>query len=157
MTENQELKNIASMSGDELSQSWIEEHLPELRQQYISGQRLLYQSLVVSFVVGLAAHVGGYILLSSVSNGLLGLLADLLHALGWSLWTGAVLALFLQIYPEAKRRQIKQAVDAYEALRREKAQAAGNRDRAVQERPDGRRAARKQGQTRPRNRTRKGG
>ena len=162
MAENQEPKNFASMVSDEAERvgneavrDWMEEHLPELKGQYISGQRLLYQSLAVSLVVGLAAHVGGYLLLTLAPSGLLGLLADLLHALGWSLWTGAVVALFLQIYPEAKRRQIKQAVDAYEASRREKAQAAGDRDRAVRERPDGRRAGRKQGQTRSRNRARK--
>ena len=37
----------------------MEEHLPELRQS-VSGQRFLYWSLVISIVVGLAAHVGGY-------------------------------------------------------------------------------------------------
>ena len=46
-------------------------------------------------------------------------MAALLEALGWSLWTGVVVALFVQVIPEVKRRQIKQAVDAYEALRRE--------------------------------------
>ena len=165
MTENQEMKRIESRYAEELKRNgiqyadeatmaWMEEHLPELRQD-VSGQRLLYQSLVVSVVFGLAAHVGGYLLQASVPSGLLGLLADLLHALGWSLWTGAVVAVFIQIAPEVKRRQIKQAVETYEALRREKAQAAGNRDRAVLERPDGRRAPRKQRQTRPRNRPRK--
>jgi ABC-type molybdate transport system permease subunit len=156
MNETRELKGIASSFTDEQAATWMEEHLPELRQ-YVSGQRLLYQSLVISFVVGLAAHVGGYLLLSSTPSGLLGLLADLLHALGWSLWTGAVVAMFVQVFPEVKRRQIRQALDAYEALRHEKAQAVGDRDRAVLERPDGRRAERKKGQTRTRNRVRKGG
>jgi hypothetical protein len=35
----------------------------ELRQS-VSGQRILYQSLLIGFVIGLAAHVGGYLLLS---------------------------------------------------------------------------------------------
>ena len=156
MAEDQERKDIASSLADEQATAWMEEHLPELRQ-YVSGQRLLYQSLVLGFVVGLAAHVGGYVLLLSAPGGLLGLLADLLHALGWSLWTGAVVALFVQVFPEVKRRQIKQAVDAYEALRREKARAAGTRDEAGSERPRARRAERKQGQTRTRDRARKGG
>ena len=43
------------------------------------------------------------------------LLADLLYALGWALWTSVVVVLFVQIWPEAKRRQFKQALDAYEA------------------------------------------
>ena len=156
MTKVQESKGVPSMFNDERVLAWMDEHLPELEQS-VSGQRILYSSFVISFVVGLAAHVGGYILLSSAPSGLLGLLADLLHALGWSLWTGVIVAVFVQVIPEAKRRQIKQAVDAYEALRREKAQAVGNRDRAVLERPDGRRAAGKQRQARPRNRARKGG
>ncbi len=59
----------------------------------------------------------------SSPGGLLGLLADLLHALGWSLWTGVVVVVFTQIYPEVKRRQIQQAVDAYESLKRERSKA----------------------------------
>ncbi len=156
MTENQELKEFGSMFADEGTVAWMEEHLPELRQT-VSGQRLLYQSLALGFVVGLVGHVGGYVLLSSAPSGLLGLLADLLHALGWSLWTGAVVAVFVQIIPEVKRRQIRRSVDAYEALRPEKAQAVYNRDGATLEKQPARRAGRERGQTRPRNRARKGG
>lgn len=94
----------------------------ELRQS-VSGQRILYWSLGISFVVGLAAHIIGYALLTFLPRGLLGLLADLLHALGWSLWTGVVVAVFIQVIPEIKRRQIKQYLDAYEALQRNKTQA----------------------------------
>jgi hypothetical protein len=36
----------------------IGEYLPELRRS-ISGQRILYTSLVIGFVVCLADHVGG--------------------------------------------------------------------------------------------------
>jgi len=156
MTESQESKGVPPMFTDERVLAWMEEHLTELRQS-VSGQRFLYWSLVISFVVGLAAHVGGYALLSSAPSGLLGLLADLLYALGWSLWTGVVVAVFVQVIPEAKRRQIRQALDAYEALRREKAQAGGNRDGAVLEKPHARRTEREQGQKRHRNRARKGG
>ena len=42
-------------------------------------------------------------------------MADLLYALGGVLWTGVVLVVFVQIWPEAKKRQYKQALDAYEA------------------------------------------
>jgi hypothetical protein len=49
--------------------------------------------------------------------------ADLLYALGWALWTGVVVALFVQIIPEIKQRQIKRWLDAYEATLREKARA----------------------------------
>jgi putative copper export protein len=125
MTEGQESKDVQSLFTDKWVLAWMEEHLTELRQS-ASGQRLLYQSLVISFVVGLAAHVGGYALLSSAPSGLLGLLADLLHALGWSLWTGVVVAVFVQVIPEVKARQIKRALEEYEKLRHDRAQAAGN-------------------------------
>ena len=126
MTKHQESKDIPSMFTDERVLAWMEEHVTELRQS-VSGQRILYESLVIGLVVGLAAHVGGYLLLSSVPSEPLGLLADLLHALGWSLWTGVVVVVFVQVIPEAKQRQIRRALDAYEALRRDEAQAGNNR------------------------------
>ncbi len=124
MDDHQQPKDLAPIFNDERMAAWMDEHLLELEQS-ASGQRILYSSLAISFVVGLAAHVGGYILLSTAPRGLLGLLADLLHALGWSLWTGAVVAVFVQILPEAKRRQIKHLVDAYEVVRRGKAGEGG--------------------------------
>jgi hypothetical protein len=104
--------------------AWTEEHLPQLRRS-VYGQRLLYQSLVVGFVVGLAAHAAGYLLRPSPPTEPLGLVADLLYALGFALWTGVVVVLFVQVVPEVKRRQIKQVLDAYEATR-EKARAGGD-------------------------------
>jgi hypothetical protein len=41
--------------------------------------------------------------------------ADLLYALGGVLWTGVVLAVFIQIYPETQKRQYRRSLDAYEA------------------------------------------
>jgi hypothetical protein len=102
--------------------AWMEEHLAEFRQQ-ASGQRPLYWILGIGFVVGLAAHVAGYLLLSSVTTEPLKVLADLLYALGWALWTGVIVVFFVQIWPEAKRRQLKRWLDAYEAALREKAGA----------------------------------
>jgi hypothetical protein len=118
-------------------QAWMEKHLPELRRSAY-GQRLLYQSLGVGFVVGLAAHVAGYLLRSSATTELVGLLADLLYALGFALWTGVVVVLFVQVVPEAKRRQIKRALDAYEATRREKAQAGSDQAPGDDEAPTAR-------------------
>ena len=100
-------------------------YLPELRRS-VAGQRILYTSLAIGFVVGLAAHVGGYLLRSSATTAPLGLVADLLYALGWALWTGVVVVVFVQIFPEAKRRQIMRGLDAYEAAMREKARAGGD-------------------------------
>jgi hypothetical protein len=156
MTENQERNDLTDLFTDEWTVEWMEEHLPELKQS-VAGPRLLYQSLVVGFVVGLAAHIGGYVLQSSVRGGTLGLLAELLLALGWSLWTGVVVAVFIEVIPEVKRRQIKRAVDAYEALRRKQAQAAGKRKTAIMDKPHARRAKRGQSQKRQRNRARKDG
>jgi hypothetical protein len=105
--------------------AWMEEHLPEFRQQ-ASGQRPLYWILGIGFVVGMAAHVGGFLLRSSATTEPVELVADLLYSLGFALWTGIVVGLFIQIWPEAKRRQLKQWLDAYEAARREKARAGGD-------------------------------
>lgn len=155
MTENQERNNITDLFTDESTVKWMEEHLSELKQS-VSGPRLLYQSLVVGFVVGLAAHIGGYVLASSLPGEPLGLLADLLLALGWSLWTGVVVAVFVEVIPEVKRRQIKRAVDAYEAMRRRQSQSAGKRETAVMKKPHAK-MEHEQGQKRQRNRARKDG
>jgi hypothetical protein len=105
--------------------AWMGKHLPELRRSAY-GQRILYQSLGVGFVVGLAGHVGGFLLRSSATTGLLGLVADLLYALGYALWTGVVVALFVQVVPDVKRRQIKRWLDDYEAALREQARAGSD-------------------------------
>ena len=94
--------------------AWVGENLTLVRQS-ASGQRPVYWILGITFVVGLAAHAGGFLLKTSATTEPLLLVADLLYALGWSLWTGVVLVLFVQIWPEAKKRQYKQALDAYEA------------------------------------------
>ena len=102
--------------------AWVGENLTLVRRS-ASGQRVLYWVLGIGFVVGLAAHVGGFLLKTSVTTEPLLLVADLLYALGWSLWTGVVVAMFVQIWPEAKRRQYKQALDAYEAAIGDQARA----------------------------------
>jgi Tfp pilus assembly protein PilN len=105
--------------------AWMEEHLSEFRQQ-ASGQRPLYWILGIGVVVGLAAHVGGFLLRSSATTEPLELVADLLYSLGFALWTGVVVVLFVQIWPEAKRRQLARWLDAYEAALRENARAGGD-------------------------------
>lgn len=107
-------------SDEELA--WAREHLTQLRQS-VSGQRIVLQSLGIGFVLGLAAHVGGYALKASATTELFQLVADLLYALGWALWTGVVVALFVEVIPKVKQRQITQALDAYEAALREKARS----------------------------------
>ena len=119
MSKRHEINDLQAMYQDEYVAKWMEEHAAELKQA-MSGQRILYEYLALAFVIGLAAHIGGYYLLLSVPREPLGLLADLLHALGWSLWTGVVVTVFNQVMPEAKRRQIKQALAAYEKMQRDK-------------------------------------
>jgi hypothetical protein len=117
--------------------AWMEEHLPRLRQSAF-GQRLLYQSLAVGFVVGLAAQIAGYLLRPSPPTEPLAVVADLLYALGWALWTGAVVVVFVQVVPEVKRRQVKRWLDAYEATLREKARAGGDQASGVDGAPTAR-------------------
>ncbi len=117
MIETEQSKRLPSMFIDDGTLAWMDEHLADAKQ-YVSGERILYFHLVLGLVVGLVAHIAGYVMMSSMPTGTLGLMADLLHALGWSLWTGVVVAVFVQVLPEAKRRQIKRAVDAYEARQR---------------------------------------
>jgi hypothetical protein len=102
--------------------AWVGDNLPEVRRT-ASGQRPVYWILGIGLVVGLVAHVGGYALRASTAGEPLGLIADLLYALGFALWTGVVVVVFVQIIPEAKRRQYKAALDAYEAALREEAEA----------------------------------
>ena len=106
--------------------AWVGENLTLVRRS-ASGQRVLYWVLGIGFVVGLAAHVGGFLLKTSVTTEPLLLVADLLYALGWSLWTGVVVAMFVQIWPEAKKRQYNQALDAYEAALGAQARAGSGR------------------------------
>ena len=94
--------------------AWVGEHLTLVRRS-ASGQRPMYWVLGTVLVVGLAAHVGGFLLKTSATTEPLSLVGDLIYTFGWALWTGAVVVVFVQIWPEAKRRQFKQALDAYEA------------------------------------------
>jgi hypothetical protein len=96
--------------------------MTQLRES-VSGQRLVLQSLLIGFVFGLAAYIGGYALKASATTEPLKLVADLLYALGWALWTGVVVALFVEVIPRAKQRQIKRALDAYEAALHAKARS----------------------------------
>jgi hypothetical protein len=102
--------------------AYVGEHLTLVRRT-ASGERPSYWILGTGFVVGLAAHVGGFLLKTSATTEPLSLVADLLYALGWALWTSVIVVMFVQVWPDIKKRQWKQALDAYEA-------AAGRQARA---------------------------
>ena len=93
---------------------WVGEHLTLVRRS-ASGQRPMYWILGTVFVVGLAFHVAGFLLKTWVTTEPWLVLGDLIYTFGWALWTGAVVVVFVQIWPEIKRRQYEQALDAYEA------------------------------------------
>ena len=105
--------------------AWVGEHLTLVRRS-ASGERPMYWILGIGFVVGLAAHVGGFLLKTSVTTEPLLLLADLLYALGWALWTSVIVVVFVQLWPEAKKRQYKRALDAYEATAGRQARAGSD-------------------------------
>jgi hypothetical protein len=105
--------------------AWVGENLPYVRRTAV-GQRPVYWILGIGLAVGLAAYVGGYLIKTSTTTEPLGLVGDLLYTFGWALWTGVVVVVFLQIIPEAKRRQFKWALDAYEAALREEAEAGSD-------------------------------
>ncbi|HEX6674997.1 MAG TPA: hypothetical protein VF486_08225 [Actinomycetes bacterium] len=105
--------------------AWAGEHLTELRRS-VSEQRILRWILVIGLLVGLAAHVGGYLLKSSATTEPLGLVADLLYTFGFALWTGVVVVVFFQVIPEAKTRQVKRALDGLEAALRDQARAGSD-------------------------------
>ena len=94
-----------------LSMDWVGAHLPQVRRSAY-GQRSLYWTLGIGFVVGLALYAGGYAVKSSTTTEPLGFVGDLLYTFGWALWTGVVVVLFLQVIPELKRRGYKQLLDA---------------------------------------------
>ena len=102
-------------SEDELR--WAAEHLPQIRG-WIAGRRFLYEAVAIAVILGLTAHVAGYVLGVSGSGEPRGLLADLLSNLGVALWTGAVLVAFVQLLPDFQRRTAMRLVEQTEALSR---------------------------------------
>ena len=105
--------------------TWVGERLPELRRSAY-GQRSLYLALGISFAVGLVAYTAGYAIKTSVTTEPLGYVGDLLYTLGWALWTGVVVALYLQVIPAVKQRGYKRLLAEYEAARRDDAGAGSD-------------------------------
>ena len=94
--------------------AWVGENLTLVRRS-ASGQRPMYWILGTVLVLGLAVHVGGFLLKTSATTEPLMVVGDLIYTFGWALWTSVVVVMFVQIWPEAKKRQYNQALDAYEA------------------------------------------
>ena len=120
-SEAQDVLGLGERERDYLL-AWVGENLTLVRRS-ASGQRPMYWVLGIVLVVGLAFHIGGFLLKTSTTTEPLSLVGDLIYTFGWALWTGAVIVVFVQIWPEAKRRQFKQALDAYEAAVGDQARA----------------------------------
>ncbi len=116
--------------NDPRVRAWFDEHAAEMRS-YAYGQRVLYEYLAIAIVLGLVAHSAGYLLRAAATTDLLGLLADLLYTLGFALWTGAVIVVFIQLLPQAKRRQVRRALEAYEAAERDNARQGSDAERTA--------------------------
>jgi len=102
----------------------IGEYLPDVRKALV-GQRIERTYVAIALGVGLVAQVIGYVLKLNSTGEPFGLVVDLLYAFGFSLWTGAVVAFFVDILPDAKRRQLIDALHAYEAAQRERVRGPG--------------------------------
>ena len=88
--------------------------MPRVRG-WVSGQYFMREALITAFVLGLIAHVGGYVLMATTTGEPLGLIADLLSTLGTTVWTGVVLVVFVDILPRARRREAARRLATYEA------------------------------------------
>jgi len=113
---------ITPLLREPSARAWFEQHRAQLRRNAY-GQGFLYSMLAITFVVGLVAYVIGYLLKSSATSEPFGLLADFTYTMGFALWTAAVIVVLIEIIPEAKRRQVRRALEAYEAIRLEQARA----------------------------------
>ncbi len=109
---------VAPYAEDPEARKWLEAHLPDLRRGVREG-RIRGQAMTLGFALGLASHIGGYLLRTSTTAEPFGLIADLLYALGLATWTGVVLVLMVDVIPRAKERQITRWLDAYEAALRD--------------------------------------
>jgi len=114
MTDESEQKPAVRHFTD-LELFYIGKYLPEMRAS-LTDQRLLKQSLIAALVLGLGAHIVGYLIKSAAPGEPIALLADLLYALGFALWTAVVVVAFIELYPAVKRRQYIEAIREYEAV-----------------------------------------
>jgi hypothetical protein len=105
---------LDSLFADPDAVEWMGTHLAELRSS-VAEHRFRNQLVWIGVLVGLVAHIGGYLIRASAPAEPLGLVADLLYSLGLALWTGTVVVVLIEIVPQAKERQILNAIDVYEA------------------------------------------
>jgi hypothetical protein len=98
---------------------YIAPRLDELRRA-VEGRTILYTWLLLAFLLGLIAHLAGYFIGAGSSSNVVTLLAELLRSLGTALWTGCVLILFVQVWPEVQQRRARRLIAVYEKALRER-------------------------------------
>jgi hypothetical protein len=93
---------------------WARQNLPLLRR-YAQTNTILYYWMVVTLIVGLAAHV----LSDQISIGAITLpegwraafVADLLYNVGIALWTSVAITFFLEVIPDWQRKMAQRYID----------------------------------------------
>jgi hypothetical protein len=123
MTERSDAPERREFTPEELE--YLGQHREELRASLSEG-RFERWILGLAAALGLVAYALGYVLKSLDLGEPIAFVADLLYGLGLALWTGVVVAAFVQVFPDVKRRQVKRYLDAYEARARVK---SGTRSR----------------------------
>jgi hypothetical protein len=106
--------DLETLFRDPDARAWMRTHLADLRSS-VAQHRFRNRLVWVGVVAGLIAHIAGYLLRTSGPAEPLGLAADLLYSFGLAVWTGTVVVVLIEIIPQAKERQILEAIDAYEA------------------------------------------
>jgi hypothetical protein len=99
--------------------NYVAPRLDDLRRA-VEGGSILYTWLLLAFLLGLIAHLAGYFIGAGTSNNVVTLLAELLRSLGTALWTGCVLILFVQVWPDVQRRRARRLLALYEKALRER-------------------------------------
>ncbi len=99
--------------------NYVAPRLDELRRA-VEGRSILYTWLLLAFLLGLIAHLAGYFIGVGTSNNVVALLAELLRSLGTALWTGCVLILFVQVWPDVQQRRARRLIALYEKALRER-------------------------------------
>jgi hypothetical protein len=93
---------------------WARQNLPLLRR-YTQTNTILYYWMVITLIVGLAAHV----LSDQIGIGAIMLpegwradfVADLLYNVGIALWTSVAITFFLEVIPDWQRKMAQRYID----------------------------------------------
>ena len=111
--------SLIEETPSEAELDYVAPRLNELRRA-VEGRTILYTWLLLAFLLGLIAHLAGYFIGAGTSNNVVLLLAELLRSLGTALWTGCVLILFVQVWPDVQQRRARGLLAMYEKTLRER-------------------------------------